>query len=150
MGKVKIDFYCYLTADIVTKVVQKWSLSSPPPNISFLSNPLNLIGCHDSRKSKFAKNIQKYVFYYRCLICIFVAMATYSFHWFIMGKMKIGIYCYFVADILTKSFSEMFIEWFSTQHIILVLTSQFDWLSTKGLNLRKYLKKSTPQKLYCG
>ena len=28
-----------------------------------------------------------------------------------------------------KSFSEMFIEWSSTKHTILVLTSQFDWLS---------------------
>ena len=35
----------------------------------------------------------------------------------------------FIADILTKVFSEIFIEWSSTKNIILVLTSQFDWLS---------------------
>ena len=35
----------YLTANILTKVLQKCSLSSPLPNISFLPNPLNLIGC---------------------------------------------------------------------------------------------------------
>ena len=29
-------------------------------------------------------------------------MATYSCHWLIMGKVKIGIYCYLTADILTK------------------------------------------------
>ena len=33
MGKVKIGFYFYLTADILTKVFQKCSLSSPLPNI---------------------------------------------------------------------------------------------------------------------
>ena len=33
-----------------------------------------------------------------------------------MGKMKIGIYCYFIADILTKGFLEMFVEWSSTKH----------------------------------
>ena len=27
-----------------------------------------------------------------------------------------------------KSFAEMFVEWFFTKHIILVQTSQFDWL----------------------
>ena len=32
-----------------------------------------------------------------------VTMAIYSFHGFFMGKMKIGIYCYLTADILTKA-----------------------------------------------
>ena len=31
MGKVEIGIYCYLTADILTKVLQKCSLSSPLP-----------------------------------------------------------------------------------------------------------------------
>ena len=43
--------YCYLTVDILTKVLQKCSLSSRLPNVSFLSNPLNLIGCHGNRKA---------------------------------------------------------------------------------------------------
>ena len=42
-----------------------------------------------------------------------------------MGKMKIGIYCYFIADILTKGF-RMFIEWSSTK--------QYNFLY-KNLNL---------------
>ena len=43
MGKMKIGIYCYLIEDILTKVVQKCSLSGPLPtfyscpNISFLS-----------------------------------------------------------------------------------------------------------------
>ena len=37
-----------------------------------------------------------------------------------------------------KSFSEMFVEWASTKHILFVQTSQFNWLSwqpNKRLNL---------------
>ena len=33
-----------------------------------------------------------------------VLIATLNFQWLITGKMKIGIYCYFIADILTKAF----------------------------------------------
>ena len=44
MVKVEVGLYCYLNADILTKSLQKCSLSSPLPNISFLFNPLNLIG----------------------------------------------------------------------------------------------------------
>ena len=55
MGKVKVGLYFYLTADILTKVFQKCSLSSPLLNIWILSKPLILIGCHGNRKDKFAK-----------------------------------------------------------------------------------------------
>ena len=59
MGKVKVGLYFYLIADILTKVLQNCSLSSPLPNISFLPNPLNLIGRHGNQKAKFAKKILK-------------------------------------------------------------------------------------------
>ena len=59
MGKVKIGLYCYLTADILTRALQKCSLSSPLPNILFLSKSLNLIGCYGNRKAEFAKKIFK-------------------------------------------------------------------------------------------
>ena len=55
MGKVTIGLYCYLTADISTRVLQKLSLSSLLPNVLFLSKPLNTIGCHGNRKAKFPK-----------------------------------------------------------------------------------------------
>ena len=55
MGKGKIHRYCYLIADILTRVLQKCSLSSPLLNLLFLSNPLNLIGCHGNRNAKFPK-----------------------------------------------------------------------------------------------
>ena len=58
MGKVKIEIYCYLSADM-TKVLQKCLLGGPLPNIYLLSKPLHLIGCHDNQKAQFAKNIQK-------------------------------------------------------------------------------------------
>ena len=61
MGKVKVGVYCYLTADILTKVLQKCSLSSPLRNIRILSKPLNLIGCHGNRKTKFAKKYSEII-----------------------------------------------------------------------------------------
>ena len=45
------------------------------------------------------------VFYCRCS-CAFVAMATYSFHILIMGKVKVALYFYLIADILTKKFQK--------------------------------------------
>ena len=55
MGKLEIGIYCYHTADILTKVLQKCSFSSPVPSIRILSKPLNMIGCHGNRKAKFVK-----------------------------------------------------------------------------------------------
>ena len=55
MEKVEIGIYCYLTADILTEVLQKCSLSSSQQTIWLLSKPLNLIGCHGNQKAKFAK-----------------------------------------------------------------------------------------------
>ena len=96
-------------------------MSGPPPSISFETKPPNLIGCHVNRNVKFAKKnikkkelirsyngdkykpLRKYCFYCRCLSTL-VAMETFNFHRLIMGKMKTDIYCYFIADILTKVF----------------------------------------------
>ena len=61
MGKVKVGLYCYLIADILTKDLQRCSLSSPLPNTLILSKPLNLIGCHDNRNDKFAKEYSKII-----------------------------------------------------------------------------------------
>ena len=55
MGKVNIGVYCYFTADLLTKSLKKCTFSSPLPDISFLSKPLNLIECHGDRNVKFAK-----------------------------------------------------------------------------------------------
>ena len=127
MGKVKIEIYCCIIADILTNVLQKCLMSCPPQSISFETKPLNLIGCHVNRNAKFAEknpnsseairgiklklyrivcNISLYeniVFYCRCLSTL-IAMETSNFHRLIMGKMKICIHCYFIADILTKVF----------------------------------------------
>ena len=151
------------TADILTKVFLKCSLSSLP-NVSFLANPRNLISC---RKAKFAKkNIPKssqkplgrciwnFAELFITLAWIastknmfFIAVAHVlsllrqlkSFHSPIIGKKKIGIYCSFIADIW-QSFSE---------HIILVLNFQFDWLIWKKKKVfRSYIvgKAETLQK----
>ena len=43
MANMKVGLHFYLTAAVLTKVLQKCSLSSPLPNIRILSKPLNLI-----------------------------------------------------------------------------------------------------------
>ena len=43
-----------------------------------------------------------YVFYC-CCACGLVAMATLSFHRFITGKVKVGLYFYLTLGILTKA-----------------------------------------------
>ena len=57
-------------------------------------------------------------------------------------KMKIGIYCYFIAHILTNFFLEMFVE-------IYFLSEPLNLIGQKA-KFAKNSKKSTPQKLYGG
>ena len=47
--------------------------------------------------------LHKLCFFYCCCACGFVAMATLSFHRFIMGKVKVGLYFYLTLGILTKA-----------------------------------------------
>ena len=56
---MKIGLNCYLTANIVTKVLQKCSLRRPLSNIWILSKPLNLIGCHGNRMATEMLNLRK-------------------------------------------------------------------------------------------
>ena len=53
MGKVKIGIYCYLTAVMLIKDLQK---CTKPTNVV---RNAELIGCHGNRNSKFAKTIKK-------------------------------------------------------------------------------------------
>ena len=59
MGKVEIGIYCYLTTDILTKVLQKCSLSSPLLTIWMLFKSLYLVGNRDAKfaKKKIFKNL---------------------------------------------------------------------------------------------
>ena len=59
MGKEEIGIYLCVTADILTKVLQKCSWSSPLPTISILSKSLILVGNHGNRKAKFSNLIFK-------------------------------------------------------------------------------------------
>ena len=122
-GKVKVGLYFFLTADILTKVLQKCFLSSPLPNIWILFKLLNLIGCHGNRKAKFLNKNQlrshkgnkagtlqkcsldclyKNNVFCCCWSCVFISLATrcplaYN------GKKEIG-HCYLTVDIFEKSF----------------------------------------------
>ena len=141
--------------------VQKCFLSSPLWFIWILSKLLNLIGCHDNIKGKFLKNYSKifsseairgmklklsthvhdisvyinFVSYYRCP-CGFVAMATWSFHRLIMGKVEIGIYFCVTADILTKDLQKC-----SLPTIWILSVTDFA-MATKRLNFRKKIFKN--------
>ena len=124
------DLLCYLIADILTKVLQKCSWSSPLQTIWILSTWLILIGCHGNRNFNFSKKkkyskiffsevirgmklklcinvcvIMLYINYvfYCCCACGFIAMAILSFHRFIMGKVKVSLYFYLTLGILTKA-----------------------------------------------
>ena len=128
MGKVEIGIYFCVTADILTKKLQKCSWSSPLQTIWILSKSLILNGCHGNQNVKFSKKIFKNLLlrslkrdeaetlhkclcyyalhklcFYCCCACGFVAMATVSFHWFIMGKVKVGLYFSLTLGILIKA-----------------------------------------------
>ena len=123
MGKVKIGIYFCVTVDILTKVLQKCSWSSPLPTIWILSKSLILIGCHANRKAKFSKKILKHLLLrshkgmklelsrhvhdislYIIMFFIVVAHVVSLLWQLIMVKVEIGIYFYVTPDILTKKF----------------------------------------------
>ena len=54
-----VAIYCYLIEDILTKVLQECSLSSPLPNIYFFLKHHILIGCHGNRNTEFLKQYKK-------------------------------------------------------------------------------------------
>ena len=62
----------------------------------------------------------KVVFFYCGRIRTLVAMATYSSHRLIMGKVEIDNFCQVIGDILNFSFTEIFIESSSTFHTTFV------------------------------
>ena len=58
MGKVEIGIYFCVTADILTKVLQKCSWSSHLLTIWILSKSLILIGGHGTRNAKFSREVR--------------------------------------------------------------------------------------------
>ena len=69
-----------------------------------------------------------------------VAMASLNFHR-LMGKMKIGIYCYFIADILRSSFRTFcWVDHYQTYTFYPNLSIWLVVMATKRLNLWKIFK----------
>ena len=64
-----------------------------------------------------------------------------------MGKVETGFYFCVTADILT-SFTEIFLEWSSTNHMNIVRIADFDWWpwQPKGLIFEINIQKSSSQK----
>ena len=53
MGKMKSSIYCYLIADILTEVLQKYFSFRSLQHVSFYSKHRSLIGRHGNRKVNF-------------------------------------------------------------------------------------------------
>ena len=90
MGKVKIGIYCYFTRDILTKVLQKNSLSSRLPNLSVstvCTKSIYLV--EDYSKHISEKLLQKYLQRdsNKCQFSFFTLQVNGNF---ITGNMKIG------------------------------------------------------------
>ena len=82
--------------------------------------------------------MKSYVFY-SGRIRTLVAMATYSSHRLIMGKVEICIFFLSQWRYLEFFFTEMFIEYSSMFHITFVQIGVFDWfgMAAKRANFRK-------------
>ena len=137
MGKVEIGIYFCVTADILTKVLQKCSWSSLLQTIWILSKSLILTGCHGNRNVKFSRKKNSKIFFsevikgmklkhcmnicviilhinyvfYCCCTCDFIAVATLSFHRF-YNNGKSESRPLFLSDFryFDKSFTVMFLE----------------------------------------
>ena len=74
-----------------------------------------------------------FFFFYCCYACGFVAMTTLSFHRFIIGKVKVGLYFYLTLGILTKVL----------QYCFLGSPLRTIWIKSKLLNLISCYGKRT-------
>ena len=169
MGKVKIEIYCYLIADIWQKFCRHvcWVVLHQAyhfrPNLSIwlvamATEMLNLRKNNNKSTSqklwgggggklklcRIVYNInlcKKSVFYCHCLNTL-VAMATLNFHGLIIGKNENLHLLLFHCRYFDESFFRNVWWVSSTKHILFVQTSQFEWLSwqPKGWICEKYSK----------
>ena len=79
--QMEIGIYFCVTADILTKVLQKCSWSSPLQTIWILSKSLILIGCLATEMLNFRKNIKLelvFIKHYAPNICLSPNMAKFA------------------------------------------------------------------------
>ena len=119
---MKIGFYCYLIADILTEVLQKYSLSGPLQNIPFMLLPLNLVGYHGTEKNSRINSLEA-VWGIKLKLCRIVSnISLYksivllpllehfgcygnlkfplTYRGLTVGKVKMEIYCYLIDKLL--------------------------------------------------
>ena len=126
MGKVEIGIYFCVTADILTKFYRNVPGVVLYKPYEFCCMNFVQIVDFDTKMLNFRKKYSKIFFseviremnlklcmnvcvsilyincvFYCCCACGFVA--TLSFHRFIMGKVKVGLYFYLTIGILTKA-----------------------------------------------
>ena len=138
---MKVGLYCYLTADILSKFLHKFSLGSHLPNIWLLSKYQNLIDCHGNQKSKFEKKYSKIISSevkrgIKLKLCINVHNINFYNNYVLLQLLMYFRYCGNLKFSLTcngksenwhlllshcrdfhERFSEMFVEWSSTNVI---------------------------------
>ena len=142
---MEIGIYCYLTTDILTKVLQKCSLSSPLPDIRILSKLLNLNCCRGNRNTKFSNKYSKIISskaikgmklklcknvhnisLYKSFLFIAVAHVLSLLPLTYNAKSEVGLYYYLTADILRKRLQKCSLSISSTKHMNFVQTDEFD------------------------
>ena len=78
-------------------------------------------------------------------------MASLNFHRLIMGKIKIGLTCYFIADILKKVFLNCLLSGpLPSKYILSKPLNLIGYHGNQKAKFVKNIKKSTSQKLYGG
>ena len=98
---------------------------------------------------------QKIVLFFSCSsqIRALVAMATYSLHWLMMGKVEISIYSCLKLQIFWYFFLYRHVPWVVLYEPYEFCPNRWIWLvsmATLRVNFRKSIKKSSPQKPYGG
>ena len=146
---MKIGIFCYLILDILTTFYRNVSWVVLYQTYLFCCNlVIWLVIRKDLRKNITKSTPQKL-----CHVCgeqnwnfaeLFLTLASIKKHCFLLPLLKhFGFYGNPLTykgktenwDLLLshcryfdKGFTEMFVEWFSSKHIMLVQTLQFDWL----------------------
>ena len=106
-----VFYYCCLCT-LVAMALKVWLVPMATKRLNLWKNlKKKLISSEAISGMKLCRNIHnsslyKNCVFYRCCLCTLVAMATSSFHWLVMGKMKIGIYCYLSLQIFWRKKKE--------------------------------------------
>ena len=158
---MKVGLHFYLTAAVLTKILQKCSLSSPLPNIWILSKPLNLIGRHGNRNAKFVEikskpissetisgmklelcrnvhniSLYKIMLLLLLLICFHCYGNSVNLQW---EKWNLSFIAIFLRY-FDKSFTEFLCSWSSPLLTLSILSKLLNFIGCHGNRKAKFAK----------